>query len=216
MKRLERDDHLRRRAVRAADDAPRAECCVGVHFGDDERDIVVHSEVAALVDHLASGIEGGGQVLGGDIVRGRRDDEVCTGEGVLRQQLDRMVLPAECDCLASRPLGREEPRPFRDWVARFENRPHDLADRPGRTNEDNFTKRHDNAARERTRKQPPAIRPRGRGGSYPPAGHGSRGPRSAARRIPRDISPRGAGARVPRSVRQRPNRTRPHGQSHPR
>ena len=65
MQRLERDQHLHRRAVRVRNDVVPLVACEGVrvHFRDYERNVVLVAELRSVVDHDATGLAGFGRVL---------------------------------------------------------------------------------------------------------------------------------------------------------
>ena len=96
LERLERDDHLHRRAVRVGDDPPVALGGVGIHLGDDERHVVVHPEVAGVVDDHGARLDEARRPLGADRPAGRGEDQV--------EALDRVLAQPAADELGAVPL----------------------------------------------------------------------------------------------------------------
>ena len=76
IERLERDDHLHRRAVGVGDDPAVAVDRVGVDLGDDQRHVVVHAPVAGVVDDDGARLDQLRRPLGADRAAGRGEDEV--------------------------------------------------------------------------------------------------------------------------------------------
>ena len=84
--RLQRDDHLHRRAVGVGDDPVVAVERVGVDLGDDQRHVVVHAPVAGVVDDHGAGLDQARRPLGADRTAGRGEDDV--------EALDRVLARA--------------------------------------------------------------------------------------------------------------------------
>ena len=92
VQRLQRLDHLRRRAVRAGDDALVLADVLRVDLGDDQRHLRVHAPVAALVDHHATAPDRLGDEVAGDVVGRAGDGQIDAVERLGPEFLDR-VLP---------------------------------------------------------------------------------------------------------------------------
>ena len=76
VQRLERDDHLRRRAVRAGNQALMFANSFGVDFRNDKRNVRIHAPVAGFVDDYLDAFARLGDKIARDVVRRRRDNEI--------------------------------------------------------------------------------------------------------------------------------------------
>ena len=113
VQRLQRDDHLRGRAVGVGDDVARGVAVdrVGVHLGHDQRHVGVHAVERRVVDHHAARRGGLGRIdLGRLRARGEQRD-VPAGEVEMLDVLDleHAARVAELDLAAGR-AGRSDRR----------------------------------------------------------------------------------------------------------
>ena len=133
VQRLQRDDHLDRRAIGIGDDAL-GDCFegVGVDLGDDQRHVGVHAPGAGIVDDDGTGLGGHGAELAADR-RGRAgQDDVDAGECLGTDRLDGVFFALKLDGFARAAVGSQEfDGPERELVL-DEHLPHDFADRTGR------------------------------------------------------------------------------------
>ena len=104
---LQGDDHLHRRAVRVGDDPAVPLDRVGVDLGDDQRHVVVHAEMAGVVDDDGARLDQLRRPLGADRSARRGEDDVEALDRVLaeRTALERRAVPI--DLPAGRALGGE-------------------------------------------------------------------------------------------------------------
>ena len=107
VQRLQRLDHLRRRAVRTGNDALMLLDGVGIHFGDNKRNFLVHAPEAALVDDDAASLDGFRDELAGRIVWRAGDDQVDAVERLGHRFFDRVRFTAERQFRTRRAVGEE-------------------------------------------------------------------------------------------------------------
>ncbi len=88
LQRLERHDHLHRRAVRVGNDAAVARQGIGVDLADDERHVLLHAPARGVVDH--HGARGGEprRPLTGGRAAGREEGDVEAPDRLLVQALN--------------------------------------------------------------------------------------------------------------------------------
>ena len=86
VERLQRHDHLHRRAVRVGDDPAVLGERLGVDLADDERNVVLHAPARGVVDHDCARIREPGCPLAGGGAAGGEQREV--------EALDRLVVQA--------------------------------------------------------------------------------------------------------------------------
>ena len=132
VERLQRESHLCRRAVRAGDDPLRVERVLRVDLRNDQRHVVVHTEVARLIDHLATGGDRVRQVFSGNFVWRAGNDEIDTLERGGFQQFNRVVLTFELDRRPSTASRCQEPIRLREHRPLFQQLQHDATDRARR------------------------------------------------------------------------------------
>jgi len=99
MQGLERDDELCRRAVRIGDDVLLAEAHnrIGIHFRDDQRNVLIIPPGRRVIDHHAALRADPGRPLLGDLAAGGHQADVGVGKIVVLERFDFQGLVAERD-----------------------------------------------------------------------------------------------------------------------
>ena len=145
VQRLERDDHLRRRAVRVRDDVALGVAVdrLRVHLRHDQRNIRVHAIERRIVDHRATGRRGLGRIDRRRVRSDREQRHIPAGPVEMLDVPDLVGLVgiAERNLVASRTRRRDQRQIVNRKLTLRQDVEHLATDIPGRAG-DNYTVTH--------------------------------------------------------------------------